>query len=380
MATGSSEWFRRQFEEQYGQKSEEIGRFNLAIFGKTGVGKSTLINAIFGEDVAETGIGQPVTKGSQLYMHASGHFGVLDNQGMEVGQDDSEILGDLEEYVRGMRKLPQSEQVHVAWYCVRAGDRRFEDTEESFIRALDRLGLPVLLVLTQVPHKGGLYHPDSLLLQEAIAERDLPLRGEPVYLTYAKADPFAGFEEHGLQELLDATFRAAPKGVEQALIAAQKIDMQRKRNESERAIGIAVAAAAAAGATPIPFSDSAVLVPIQLTLMASIAHTYDVKIDRATTAALAATAAATAAGRSLVTGLIKLVPGFGSVVGGAIAAGVASAITWAIGQAWTEVCARMSQGQLSTINGALDSDAIRDLFMSQFRANIRKRLPGAGEK
>jgi uncharacterized protein (DUF697 family)/GTPase Era involved in 16S rRNA processing len=377
MATGSRDWFSKQFGQKYEEKGREIGRFNLAIFGKTGVGKSTLVNAIFGADVAETGIGAPVTQGSHLYLHAQGHFGVLDTRGLEIGTDDSTILKELQEYVRELRRAPLSEQVHVAWYCIRAGDRRFEDTEEAFIRGLDELGLQVLVVLTQVPMRGGQYHPDALELVKVINDRNLPLHGEPIFLTNAQADDFAGLPAHGLQELLDATFRAAPQAVQGALTAAQKIDLKRKRADAEKAIRAAVTAAAAAGATPIPFSDAAVLVPIQLAMMASIAHIYDVGVDRSTAAALAGTAAATAGGRSLVTGLIKMVPGAGTIVGGAIAAGVASAITWAIGQAWTTVCARISQGQFTSITGALDTDAIREVFMEEFKNNVRKRMPGS---
>src|SRR5215471_9195281 len=263
MTQQPEDWLRQQFSAKFEEESRSIGRFNLAIFGKTGVGKSTLINAIFGEEVAATGIGAPITQGSHLYLHVSGHFGVLDTRGLEIGKDSATILRELEQYVQEMRRKPLAEQVHVVWYCVRAADRRFEDTEAEFIRALHRLGL---------------------------------------------------------QELLDATFRVAPQGVAAALTAAQKIDMGRKRAAANKAIGVAVTAAGAAGATPIPFSDAVILVPIQLSMMARISHIYDIKVDKATTAALAATAAATAGGRSLATGLIKLVPGVGAVVGGAIAA------------------------------------------------------------
>src|SRR6201989_2732468 len=136
MATPADDWFGQAFTKAWRDKAEEIGRFNLAIFGKTGVGKSTLVNAIFGEDVAETGIGQPVTQGSHLYLHADGHFGVLDTRGLEIGTDAATIRAELKEYVGPLRRLPQSEQVHVAWYCVRSLDRRFEETEESFVREL----------------------------------------------------------------------------------------------------------------------------------------------------------------------------------------------------------------------------------------------------
>src|SRR6478609_3135415 len=72
MAKPTDEWFGQAFGKAWKDKSEEIGRFNLAIFGKTGVGKSTLVNAIFGSEIAKTGIGEPVTRAEHLYLHPSG--------------------------------------------------------------------------------------------------------------------------------------------------------------------------------------------------------------------------------------------------------------------------------------------------------------------
>ena len=37
------------------------GRVNILVAGKTGVGKSTLINAVFRGELARTGAGKPVT-------------------------------------------------------------------------------------------------------------------------------------------------------------------------------------------------------------------------------------------------------------------------------------------------------------------------------
>jgi uncharacterized protein (DUF697 family)/GTP-binding protein EngB required for normal cell division len=379
MSTGSTDWFRNQFAAKFDEQAEKIGRFNLAIFGKTGVGKSTLINAIFGEDLAATGIGEPVTQDSHIYMHHSGHFGVVDTRGLEIGRDNLQILEDLATYVRQMRRLDLKDQLHVAWYCVRASDRRFEDTEADFIRRLDDLGLPVLLVLTQVPRRGDAYHPDAVRLAQQIKAMDLPVYGGTAFMTYAKADDFAGFDAHGLQDVLDATFQVAPKGVELALVAAQRIDFSRKRQEARRAIDLATTAAAAAGATPIPFADAAVLVPIQLTMMASISHTYDIDMDKAVTASLAATTAATTAGRSAVGNLIKSIPGVGTMIGGAINAAVASTFTWSMGQAWTLVCQRIAKGGMTGVDGALDSEAIRTLFMSEFKDQARRRITSAGD-
>ena len=374
---GGNDWFTESFRTEFDKSSNALGRFNLAIFGKTGVGKSTLINAIFGEEVARTGIGEPVTKGSHLYLDRIGHLGIVDTQGVEVGRDNKAILGDLNQVIKDSRRLPQSEQIHVAWYCVRGMDRRFEDTEAEFIRRLDELGLPVILVLTQVPRSpDGRFHPDAEMLAEQITARHLPIVGDRVFMTYAKPDEFHGQHMYGLTEVLDATFRVAPEGVHGALIAAQEIDLERKAKEAQRVIGVAVTSAGAAAATPIPFSDAALLVPIQLGMMAKVAQLYKIKFDRAALMAIASTTAATQLGRATFTGLLKMVPGAGTVIGGAIGAGVASSFTFAMGEAWLKVCQQVHAGKFGGVNSALDNDQLRDAFLDEFK----KRLPGKRQK
>lgn len=123
-STGDS--FKSQFAWHYKEAADKIGQFNLAIFGKTGAGKSTLINAIFGEAVAKTGIGEPVTQDEHLYIHKSGTFGLLDTRGLEVGADTDTIIEDLRRVISERRTKPLKEQM--TWpgtACVRltAGSR-----------------------------------------------------------------------------------------------------------------------------------------------------------------------------------------------------------------------------------------------------------------
>ena len=374
-----TDWFRESFRHEFDQQSVAMGRFNLVIFGKTGVGKSTLVNAIFGDEVARTGIGEPVTRGSHLYLDKVGHLGIVDTQGLEVGKDNKEIIADLNSVMKDMRKMPLSDQIHVAWYCVRGMDRRFEDTEAEFITRLDELGLPVIVVLTQVPTRREPeaetehYHPDAVELAQRIEARRLPIVAGRPFLTYARADPFTSQHAYGLTEVLDATFRVAPEGVHGALVAAQVVHQVRKAKEAQKHIGVAAASAAAAAASPIPFSDAAMLVPIQLRMMARIAQIYKIKFDRAALMAIASATAATTAGRATFTGLLKMVPGAGTVAGGVVGAGVATSFTYAMGQAWLVVCQRVAAGKFGAVGGALDNAEVRDLFVAEFKKRLHVR-------
>lgn len=372
------EWSQDSFEAALAEADLQVGRFNLAVFGKTGVGKSTLVNAIFGEAVAATGIGRPVTQGSHLYVHGTGKLGIYDTPGLEVGRDTDRIMADLQLFVDRARTLPFPEQVHLAWYCIRCTDRRFEDAEGAFIRRLVEVGLPVILVMAQVPGRrdphGRLFvAPDAVELQRQIEQLGLPVHDGRAVMVNAVPDPFTGVEQHGLLDLLDATFRLAPRETTDALVAAQRIDPARKAAVAERAIATAVAAASAAGFTPIPFADAAILVPIQVTMMARIASIYDIPMQRATVASVATTTLTTQSGRFVATGLLKMVPGVGTVAGGAITGGVAGTITYGVGHAWHRVCRGMAEGRYATVSGTLDSRAIQRVFNEEFAAVVRSR-------
>ncbi len=366
------DWFTESFRAEFDRQAAAIGRFNLAVFGKTGAGKSTLINAVFGAEVARTGIGEPVTQGSHVYIDRRGTLGVIDTQGLEIGRDDQALIKDLRKVVRALSKKPLSERIHCAWYCVRGMDRRFEDTEAAFIRALADLEIPVLVVFTQVPMREGRFHPDAVALARHVEAQQLPVIGGRPFMTFAMRDQFTGQPPYGLSDVLQATFRSVPDAVHQALTAAQRIDFAAKARAAQGFIGATVTAAGAAAATPIPFSDAALLVPLQLAMMARIAQLYGMPADKAGLAAVATSAIATTAGRASFTSLLKLVPGAGSVAGGVISAGVAGAFTFAMGQAWLVVCQKAAGGQIPSLNGVLDSRVVRELFMAEFR----KRVPG----
>ena len=330
------------FAKEFAEAFASLGMFNLAVFGKTGSGKSTLINAIFGRDVAATGVGAPVTRGVVYHRHPDGFLGIYDSEGFETGTSGNAILTGLRSLIDADAGKPIAERIHAVWYLVRWSDRRFEPAQEQFVRELAGMGLPVILVVTQVPTRDGTIHPDALSVGEHIDSLKLPISpsGQVVF-TNALADRFTDSPVYGLQHLLDATYAVVPQAVERALTAAQVVDVSRKKKEVATIIRQAVTVAMGIGAVPVPFADAAVLVPNQVTMIARITAAWGLPPSKSRAFAVAGsvvlTGGATMAGRYAVTSLMKVIPG-GAIAGSAISAAVAGTLTKAVGTAWSRVC------------------------------------------
>lgn len=318
-------------------------RFNLAVLGATGVGKSTLINAVFGREVAKTGIGRPVTKGVQF--HASETLGLYDFEGAESFEE-------LDSFVRNFKQIyneriveDSDSAVHVIWYCVKASDRRFDDHQEALLGHFREMSLPVILVVTQTPWRPdhGM-DPSAQAFLDHLNERQLPVHA--ILPVSAVDDPYAGTKAFGLRELLDATNDAAPEGVRQALAAAQHIDADFKSREARKVVLAASAAAAAVATIPVPVADAPALVALQFGMLRQIAQIYDLKLTAKGAVSVLTGSLLTWGGKTLAGQLAKLVPGAGSVIN----ATVAGTLTAILGTAWRRLCESDWRGDISVSN------------------------------
>lgn len=335
-----------------------VGRVNIAVFGATGAGKSSLLNAVFGADVAPTGVGSPVTPGTARYVNRTGTLAIYDGAGFELGQGN--LAKDLLDRIKKNRRLGK-DLIHIAWYCVNSATARLEPAQAGAIRKVAELEIPVVLVLTKVDAKEGTADPAAVELADAIAAMSLPIVGGRPILTASIANEFVGTERHGLEDLLAATYRVVPEAQRVAVAAAQKVDLDIKARYARSWIAGAVAFAGGVGVTPIPLADAAVLVPAQAALMAKISAIYDIPKEQAAALVGAATSAAGAGGRMAVGSLMKLIPGVGNLISG----GVAATITGAIGESWRAVSERVFTGRLELA----DADQMASL-VKQFLSHL----------
>lgn len=316
----------------------ERGFVNVLVVGKTGTGKSTLVNTVFNEKIAETGQGRPITQKMRRYTKEGSPVSIYDTKGLEVA-DYGAILDDLKSKVREINRSERADDhVHVAWLCIAEGARRVEEAELELAKILDELSIPMIVAITTAVSDQGF----RAEVRDAFhsASNVVRVNSEPYVMDEDVVVPVKGVDV-----LVDATMEVVPKGQKSAFAAAQRIKVDHKVKRSHVAVASAAALAMGAGATPIPFSDAAAIVPIQVGMIASISAIFGLNVTTGFLTTLVTSslggAGGTLAGRALVGGLLKLIPGVGSVIGGAISATVAGAITTAFGEAYIAVLKKL---------------------------------------
>lgn len=129
------------------------------------------------------------------------------------------------------------------------------------------------------------------------------------------------------------------------------------------------------GGVPIPFADAPLLIGQQVAMMIEINHVFgfDIKRDALTSLATAVIGigGATVIGKTVASNLLKLIPGVGTVAGGAISAGTAGIITLALGKSYIEVCKAVKLGKLnqSDLTKKAGIDMLKKSFREQMKQN-----------
>ncbi|MFH5069610.1 YcjF family protein [Enterobacter cloacae complex sp. 2024EL-00215] len=317
--------------------TSERGNISILIAGRSGVGKSTLINAVFQQKMAETGQGKPVTQNTREITKEGVPLTIFDTRGLEMSEFQ-ETHADLERLIKERSSDRDSNRhIHVAWLCIQEDGRRVEQAEIDLHNMLAR-HMPVISVVTKARSDNGFKNEVQRLLPESrnvIRVRAIQEEMDDGYIIKAM----------GLESLIELTSEVIPEGKRRALAAAQRANINYRKTQSHKIVVASATAAAAAGASPIPFSDAAILAPIQVTMIAGITSVFGLELSKGTLTTLVASAigvgGATFLGRTVVVNILKCFPGVGTVAGGAISAATASAITVGLGEAYIAVLAEI---------------------------------------
>jgi uncharacterized protein (DUF697 family)/GTP-binding protein EngB required for normal cell division len=315
---------------------EERGHVNILIAGRSGVGKSTLINAVFGADIAKVGQGKPVTQNTEEITAEGNPFTIFDTRGLEM-EGYAETLRQLKEFVsERKRQTDANKHIHIAWLCIQEENRRVEDAEIKLHEMLADY-VPLITVITKARSDNNFKADVEKLLPRA--STTVRVRSIPEFIEVD--DEKIELKPKGLEELAEETAKLIPEAGRRAFISAQKAAIHLKVSQAKKAVKIASSSAGLAAATPIPFADAAIIAPIQITMLASISTTFGLKTSEVALSTLISSivgaTGTTFLGRTIVTGLLKMVPGIGTITGGAISAVVATSLTAGLGNTYISV-------------------------------------------
>lgn len=336
--------------KQINEGEKRMGHVNIIIAGKTGVGKSTLINAAFRENLAETGMGLPVTQSSKVIEMDGLPIRIYDTVGLELTEKTKRAtIDDIHGLIRA--KLDENNPdgfIHCMWYCVQANSDRLELPEQELIADIAKK-IPVVLVITKAYLKKHAREFAAVLKGYNLAVKSIC-----IVLAQSYSDEDFSAEAYGVEELIQTTLKILPESAKDAWINAQS-SIEIKHRQAVRVINETVAAAFGAGFIPLPVADVLMLMPIQISMMVRITNIYGLKITRNKMkrilfiifGAMGAASAGTFFARTLFTGIAKLIPGVGTLAGGTINGTAASAMTMAIGRVYIFIMEKLLTGEMT---------------------------------
>ncbi len=360
-------------EDLLNKTQEEIKNMtpvNVMLVGKTGVGKSTLVNNIFREKLATTGVGKPVTKHLRRIQKEGVPIVLYDTRGLELSETvQSDVRKEIITTINEKKSLGIDQAIHVAYYCINANSSRIEEAEINFINELAQL-LPVIVVLTQAMGQHAEVFKTYIDQLNLHIVGVLPIMAETFIISETMTIP-----QSGLKELIALTFDVLPEDSRKAFINAQQVDIERKAKAARRWARSYVATTFGVGFVPIPFSDATLLVPMQITMMSHITAIFGVSLDRASVAtilgAIGGTSGATYLGRYIVSNLVKLIPGAGTVAGGIISGTTASVLTSALAMSYIEVLTLMAKRELK--GEAVSLSEISQAMKENLQSRLKKQ-------
>lgn len=343
----------KQTIEAINDKIKNLKTLNVMVIGKSGVGKSTLVNALFRGNYAETGVGRPVTQEIRKIIKEGYPLAIYDTPGFELSsQQQQKIKEEILDIVRkGNAAKDVNESLHCIWYCINVGgNRTFDESEIKWLKEFTELNkvtqIPIIIVLTQ-----GVPKSKALEMKKLVEKENLDI--SKVVPVLAKDMDFDGeyvAPSYGLDTLIEVMGDVLPEELQNTLQNVQKASLSAKKKAARKVVATAVASAFGEGFMPVPFADAAMLVPTQVGMIAGITVIFGLEVNKSfITSFVSATLGATGAtvvGRSIVSNIFKLVPGAGTLLGGLISGSTAGVITTALGESYIAVMEMVYKGEL----------------------------------
>eukprot|EP01102_Stenamoeba_stenopodia_P022520 TRINITY_DN9420_c0_g1_i2.p1 TRINITY_DN9420_c0_g1~~TRINITY_DN9420_c0_g1_i2.p1 ORF type:complete len:720 (-),score=138.45 TRINITY_DN9420_c0_g1_i2:181-2340(-) len=243
---------------EFSKTLKSLQKPTVLLYGLTGTGKSSVLNAVFSTRLAETGEGKPVTQNFVKYAPDDFPIVIYDSRGLEHGRSEL-FLQETRDFLRSLEEStnPMENRIHVVWYVIDLANCRLQDFEGTICRTLFP-DLPIIFLLNKCdlvsnnkankiqseieklglkrcygifktsadPDGNSIRFPDTCPVcgsDDLVAKRktkmilcdkghECPIRAEP----------------EGFSEVVKATIRALPKLAQESFVCAQRVSVKQK--------------------------------------------------------------------------------------------------------------------------------------------------------
>ncbi len=241
---------------------DQLNAPNIAVIGLTGVGKSTLINTIFGTEIAPTGSGKPVTTEFKKYspevLGINLPVNLYDSPGYEPGTEEPIFVQSTIDFLNQQSRKGKEEQIHLVWYIISASSARLTQADINILTEVNKKLIPAIIVLSQSDRasnreranvRSAIERTSFNKVYEVIEVASLIIEnGQEVY------KPF------GVKTLLDKTEELLPEIYSEAVVIAQIVDIESKKELAWKYIKQASIGCVAGGIPPVPLSAPASII------------------------------------------------------------------------------------------------------------------------
>ena len=257
---------------------------NVLFLGNSGVGKTTLINAILGTDAA-TGIGvSGTTKETTTYENEEVPFRIVDTMGFEPVKflQPNKAINDVKKWSKeAATDNDENTNIDLICLCVDGtASKLFPSTIDQFLKSVSLWKtVPIIVAITKsysIPDREA----NVDMVEKAFEGKKRELKGiyPVVAQSYVISDDYA-VEPQGIGELIEGINSLLPDGIQASASDIVKYNLNRKRFLAQSTIVAATGIGVAVGLVPIPFPDAAILVPTETLEINSISRIYGIKND-----------------------------------------------------------------------------------------------------
>ena len=255
---------------------------NVLVIGNSGVGKSTLINAVLGEEKAKTGCG---TKGTteylEIYESDEVPFRIIDSVEPSFIKKRQAVHAVKKWSRESAKKENENRPINVIWFCVDGMAKKlFSDTIKSLSSATSMWeSVPVVVVITKsygIPDR----EENVRMVYNAFAQQKRYSKNLrkviPVVASAYVLNESAYAPPEGISELIDITNELMPEGIKAAEKDIYQFKLSRKRALAQGIVSVSTTAGITVGAVPVPLADAFILSSIEVAEINALARVYGI--------------------------------------------------------------------------------------------------------